>query len=111
MAATASDRSRSCFAPRRSCTGYIQRARRSGNASNSDTLRVIDWKDTPAVKATVARIREKTPRVNKAQRSFAPTKGRDVAPSARLTAEERARLPEIEREVMKHNITAARWRH
>ena len=111
MAATASDRSRSCFAPRRSCTGYIQRARRSGNASNSDTLRVIDWKDTPAVKATVARIREKTPRVNKAQRSFAPTKGCDVAPSARLTAEERARLPEIEREVMKHNITAARWRH
>ena len=97
--------------PRRSCTGYIQRARRSGNASNSDTLRVIDWKDTSAVKATVARIREKTPRVNKAQRSCDPTKDRDVAPSARLTAEERARLQEIEREVMKHNITAARWRH
>ena len=57
----------------------------------------------------MARIREATPRVSKAQRSFDPTKGRDVAPSARLTAEERERLPEIERELMKHNITAERW--
>jgi hypothetical protein len=32
-----------------------------------------------------------------------------TAPSARLTAAERARLPEIERELMKSNITAVRW--
>jgi hypothetical protein len=57
----------------------------------------------------VARIREETPRVSKSQRSFDPTKGRDVAPSARLTAEERARLPQIVCELMKHNITAERW--
>jgi hypothetical protein len=61
------------------------------------------------MKVIVARIRGETLRVSKAQRSFDPTKGRDVAPSARLTAEERARLPEIERELMKHNITAERW--
>ncbi|CAH0194209.1 hypothetical protein SRABI106_01382 [Rahnella aquatilis] len=78
-------------------------------ASNSDNLRVIDWTDTAAVRAIVARIREETPRVSKAQRSFDPTKARGVAPSARLTAEERARLPEIERELMKHDITAERW--
>nr|WP_238532044.1 hypothetical protein [Rahnella aquatilis] len=47
--------------------------------------------------------------MSKLQRSFDPTKTRDVAPSARLTAEERARLPEIERELMKCKITAARW--
>lgn len=57
----------------------------------------------------MARMREETSRVSKAQRSFDPTKGRDVTPSARLTAEERARLPQIERELMKHNITAERW--
>ncbi len=57
----------------------------------------------------MARIREETPRVSKAQRSFDPTKARDVAPSARLTAEERARLPEIGRELMKNGITAHRW--
>jgi hypothetical protein len=78
-------------------------------ASNPNNLRVIDWTDTAAVRAIVARIREETPRVSKAQRSFDPTKGRDVAPSARLTREERARLPEIERELMKHSITAERW--
>ncbi|MCS3423871.1 hypothetical protein M2403_002484 [Rahnella sp. BIGb0603] len=78
-------------------------------ASNSDNLRVINWTDTAAVKVIVARIREKAPRVSKTQCSFDPTKGRDVAPSARLTSEERARLPEIERALMKHNITAERW--
>ena len=57
----------------------------------------------------MARIREEAPRVSKAQRSFDPTKGHDVAPSARLTTEERARLPEIERELMKNNMTAERW--
>ena len=78
-------------------------------ASNSDNLRVIDWTDTAAVRVIVARIREKAPRVSKTQCSFDPTKGRDVAPSARLTSEERARLQEIERALMKHNITAERW--
>ncbi len=81
----------------------------TATTSNSDNLRVIDWTDTAAVRAIVARIREETPRVSKAQRSFDPTKGREIAPSARLTTEERARLPEIERELMKSNITAARW--
>lgn len=57
----------------------------------------------------MARIRKETPRVSKALRSFDPSKGRNVAPSARLTSEERARLPEIERELMKHNISAERW--
>ncbi|MDH2898741.1 replication endonuclease [Rahnella variigena] len=77
--------------------------------SNSDNLRVIDWTDTAAVRAIVARIREETPKVSKSQRSFDPTKGRDVAPSARLTPEERARLPQIGRELMKNGITAHRW--
>jgi len=78
-------------------------------ASNSDNLRVIDWTDTAAVRAIVARIKEGTPRVSKAQRSFDPTKGRNVAASARLTPEERARLPQIELELLKSDIKAQRW--
>lgn len=77
--------------------------------AENDTATAIDWNDTAAVRAIVARIREETPKVSKAQRSFDPTKGRNVAPSARLTTEERARLPEIGRELMKNGITAERW--
>ncbi|RJT37440.1 replication endonuclease [Rahnella woolbedingensis] len=88
---------------------HDRQAGSTATASTSDNLRVIDWTDTAAVRAIVARIREETPRVSKAQRSFDPTKGRDVAPSARMTTEERARLPKIERELMKNNITAERW--
>ena len=50
----------------------------TATTSNSDNLRVIDWTDTAAVRAIVARIREETPKVSKLQRSFDPTKGRDV---------------------------------
>jgi hypothetical protein len=89
--------------------GRDSQARSAATTFISDNRPVIDWTDTAAVRAIVARIREETPRVSKAQRSFDPTKGRDVAPSARLTTEERARLPEIERALMKHNITAERW--
>jgi len=81
----------------------------TATASTFDNLPVIDWTDTAAVRAIVAHIREETPRVSKAQRSFDPTKGRDIAPSARLTTEERARLPQIESELRKYSITAERW--
>jgi len=57
----------------------------------------------------VARIREEMPRVSKAHRSFDTTKGRDIAPSARLTTEERSRELEIKRELKKHNITPEHW--
>ncbi len=57
----------------------------------------------------MARIREENPRINKAQRSYDPTKARDVAPSARLTPTERARLPMISSELAKHGITAEHW--
>lgn len=57
----------------------------------------------------MARIREKSRKVSKGQCSFDPSKSRNVAPSARLTAEERARWPEIESELMKYNIMVQRW--
>lgn len=78
-------------------------------ASTSDNLRVIDWTDTAAVKAIVARIREETPRISKAQRSFDPTKRCVAAPSARLTPQERDRLPQIQQELLKHDIRPEKW--
>jgi len=78
-------------------------------ASTSDNLRVIDWTDNAAVKAIVARIREETPRISKAQRSFDPTKRRVAAPSARLTPQERDRLPQIQQELLKQDIRPEKW--
>lgn len=78
-------------------------------ATTFNSLRVIDWTDTAAVKAIVARIREETPRIRKAQRSFDPTKRRVAAPSARLTPQERDRLPQIQQELLKHDIRPERW--
>ena len=77
--------------------------------AENETAAAIDWNDTAAVRAIVARVREENPRINKAQRSYDPTKGREVAPSARLTPAERARLPLISSELAKNGITPERW--
>jgi hypothetical protein len=77
--------------------------------AENDTGSSIDWNDTAAVRAIVARIRKENPRINKAQRSYDPTKWREIAPSARLTPAERARLPMISSELAKHGIAPERW--
>ncbi|HDW7094480.1 TPA: replication endonuclease [Yersinia enterocolitica] len=70
---------------------------------------VIDWSDTAAVKAIVARVKEKQPTISKAQRSFNPIKGRLIAPSARLTREERQRIPQIRNDLLLKEISVQRW--
>ncbi len=70
---------------------------------------VIDWSDTAAVRAIVARVKEKQPTISKIQRSYDPTKGRLIAPSARLTREERQRIPQIRNDLLLKDISAQRW--
>lgn len=70
---------------------------------------VIDWSDTAAVKAIVARVKEKQPTISKMQRSYDPTKGRLIAPSARLTREERQRIPQIRNDLLLKDISVQRW--
>ncbi|MGP2468396.1 replication endonuclease [Yersinia sp. 2540 StPb PI] len=70
---------------------------------------VIDWSDTAAVKAIVARVKEKQPTISKMQRSYDPTKGRLIAPSARLTREERQRIPQIRNNLLLKDISVQRW--
>ncbi|EKN4862004.1 replication endonuclease [Yersinia enterocolitica] len=70
---------------------------------------VIDWSDTAAVRAIVARVKEKQPTISKIQRSYDPTKGRIIAPSARLTREERQRIPQIRNDLLLKDISVQRW--
>jgi len=70
---------------------------------------VIDWTDTAAVRAIVSRVKEDSPRVSRQQRSANPFKYREVAPSARLTQAERARIPKIRHELAIKGIAPEKW--
>ncbi|WP_024528232.1 replication endonuclease [Serratia fonticola] len=69
----------------------------------------IDWNDTTVTRSVMARIRANAPQVNRAQRSNNVYRGRPVAPSARLTPDERARIPLIHSELVQQGIQAERW--
>ncbi|PLR31222.1 hypothetical protein CYR23_16395 [Chimaeribacter arupi] len=69
----------------------------------------IDWNDTAAVKAMVSRVKENAPRIRKGQRNYDPYQVREVAPSARLTKEERARIAQIQSHLLSKGHEAARW--
>jgi len=54
-------------------------------------------------------VRRQSPSINHQQQSFDPSKPRELAPSARLTKQERTRVPQIYRELAQHGITPERW--
>ncbi|CNJ96992.1 replication gene A [Yersinia mollaretii] len=70
---------------------------------------IIDWSDTATVRAMVARVKEKQTAIRQRQRSYDPTKGRFIAPSARLTREERQRIPKIRHDLLLRDYNAQRW--
>ncbi len=70
---------------------------------------VIDWTDTAAVRAIVARIKSDSPKVVRLQINHPPFKHRKIAPSARLTAEERARIPKIRHDLTMMGVKAELW--
>lgn len=55
------------------------------------------------------RLREQSVRKNHKQRNFDPNKFRSPAPSARLTGEERERMPRIQHDLSQRGITVQRW--
>lgn len=69
----------------------------------------IDWNDTAAVKAMVSRVKANAPRIRKGQRNYDPYQVREVAPSARLTKEERGRIAQIQSYLLSKSYEAARW--
>ena len=78
-------------------------------ASKPLVLQAIDWSDTTAVREIVARIKRDSPKKNRLQRSHDPYRFRKLAPSARLTKEEQARIPNIALALRCKGIIAERW--
>ncbi|ARB85395.1 MULTISPECIES: replication endonuclease [Yersinia] len=69
----------------------------------------IDWDDEGNVLLIKSILRGQTPTINHKQRPYDPYHCREAAPSARLTQEERARLPKIRAELTAKGIQPTRW--
>ncbi|WP_212768924.1 replication endonuclease [Pectobacterium versatile] len=94
----------------RSGADVKKQAENSGIATTSETDNPpIDWNDDAAVRALGMRLREQSVRKNHKQRDFNPNSLRDPSPSARLTGEERERIPRIQRDLSQRGISVQRW--
>jgi len=69
----------------------------------------IGWNEPDVAKVLGDAARRQSPSLNNQQQSFNPSKPRELAPSARLTKEERVRVPQINRELAQHGITPECW--
>ncbi|MEL5452321.1 replication endonuclease [Serratia bockelmannii] len=69
----------------------------------------IDWDDMTVARSVMARLRADAPQINRQQRSIDPYSRPESAPSARLTAAERARIARINAELALHAIEPTRW--
>jgi hypothetical protein len=54
-------------------------------------------------------VRRQSPSINHQQQNFNASKSRELAPSARLTKQERSRVPQIYRSLSLYGITPQRW--
>ncbi|EPC5390624.1 replication endonuclease [Serratia liquefaciens] len=68
----------------------------------------IDWDDMTVARCVMARLRADAPQINRQQRSIDPYSRPEPAPSARLTAAERDRVPRIYSELALHGIEPTR---
>ncbi|MDU3931697.1 MAG: replication endonuclease, partial [Veillonella sp.] len=68
----------------------------------------IDWDDMTVTRSVMARLRADAPQINRQQRSIDPYSRPEPAPSARLTAAERDRVPRIYSELALHGIEPTR---
>lgn len=68
----------------------------------------IDWDDMTVARSVMTRLRANAPQINRQQRSIDPYSRPEPAPSARLTAVERDRVPRIYSELALHGIEPTR---
>ncbi|QHI77503.1 replication endonuclease [Serratia sp. NGAS9] len=68
----------------------------------------IDWDDMTVTRSVMARLRADAPQISRQQRSIDPYSRPEPAPSARLTAAERDRVPRIYSELALHGIEPTR---
>jgi hypothetical protein len=69
----------------------------------------VGWNEPDVARVLGDAARRQSPPINHQQHSVDPSKPRELAPSARLTKAERARVPQIYRELSRHGITPERW--
>ena len=69
----------------------------------------VGWDEPDVAKVLGDAVRHRTPSTNHQQQSFNPSKVRDLAPSARLTKQERSRIPQISGELALCGIILKRW--
>ncbi len=69
----------------------------------------VGWDEPDVAKVLGDAARRQSPSINHQQKSFNPSKPRELAPSARLTKGERGRVPQIYRELARYGITPERW--
>ena len=70
---------------------------------------VIGWNEPDVVKVLNGALKAGTPRKNRQQRSNAPLKTSEQAPSARMTKPERDRIAKIRFDLAQEGITPERW--
>ena len=70
---------------------------------------VIGWNEPDVVKVLNGALKAGVPRNNRQQRSNAPLKTSEQAPSARMTKAERARMAKIRFDLAQEGITPERW--
>lgn len=70
---------------------------------------VIGWNEPDVMKVLNSGLKACAPRKNRQQRSNAPLKTSEQAPSARLTKAERELIPRIRFDLSQHGFTPTRW--
>lgn len=69
----------------------------------------VSWNEPDVAKVLRDALKEQADKTNHVQRSFNPSKPRDLAPSARMTRKERERIPQIERDLSLRGVNPKRW--
>lgn len=70
---------------------------------------VIDWYEPDVVKVLKGALKAGAPRKHRQQRSNAPLKTSEQAPSVRMTKPERDRVAKIRFDLAQNGITPERW--
>ncbi|MGC6388357.1 hypothetical protein ACMV8I_11910 [Ewingella sp. S1.OA.A_B6] len=69
----------------------------------------VGWSEPDVAKVLGDAARRQSPSINNQQHSFDSLKPRELAPSARLTKQERVKIPQIYRDLVSQGITPERW--
>ncbi|WP_413722737.1 replication endonuclease [Sodalis sp. RH24] len=73
------------------------------------SLGVIDWQDDEVVRSLARFLKQDRPPIRRSQQNYDPRRIRENAPSARMTKDERQRLPLIKADFSRRGIAIPPW--